>query len=105
MKLVNLKNTADADTCAPMGAAPYGYGLRIYLDAEQCEALGITKAVKAGSAVRISAQAIVVRTSESVEADPDGSNDVSLDMQITDMGVEIGAVVRNAAQVLYGDDK
>jgi hypothetical protein len=26
-------------------------------------------------------------------------------MQITDMGVEIGAVVRNAAQVLYGDDK
>lgn len=104
MKLVSLKNVADDDCCAYMPMEKYGYGLRIYVDEDQCDALGITKALRAGTQVTISAKAIVVSSTESVESDgDDAGNDVSLSLQITDMGLEAGGVLRNAAEVLYGD--
>lgn len=104
MKLVSLKNEGDSDCCSPMSQSNYGYSLRLYLNSEQCEALGITSAVKAGTRVTIQASAIAVSATESVENDgDDAGNDISVDLQITDMGVELGAVVKNAAAVLYGD--
>ena len=103
MKLVNLKSSEDADCCAPMSMANYGYGLRLHLNDDQCEALGITKAIKPGTQVKISAVAIVVSSSERIEDDGDDKgNDISLDIQITDMGIEAGSVLRDAAKVLYG---
>lgn len=82
----------------------YGYGLRIYLDCDACEALGIGKALRAGTQVKIQATAVVVSSTESLESDgDDAGNDISLSLQITDMGLEAGAVLRNAAAVLYGE--
>jgi hypothetical protein len=104
MKLVSLKNAQDESTCYAMPMENYGYGLRIHLNDAQCEALGITKALAAGTQVKVSAQAIVVSSTQSVDTDGDGGNDIQLDLQITDMGLEAGGVLRNAAQVLYGGD-
>lgn len=104
MKLISLKNTDDRDTVSAMPRDQYGYGLRILLDDDQCEALGITKALRAGTQVTLSAKAIVVSSTESVEDDGDSAgNDISLSLQITDLGIEAGSVLRNAAQILYGD--
>lgn len=105
MKTVSLKNTSDDSCCAYMSRDRYGYGLRIYIEADQAEAMGITKALRAGTQVTISAKAIVVSSTESVESDGGSAgNDVSMSLQITDMGIEAGTVLRNAAQTLYGDD-
>lgn len=104
MKLVSLKNVSDDSDYASMPREQYGYGLRIYLDDDQCEALGITKALRAGTQVKIQATAIVCSSTESVEDDGDDAGpDVSLSLQITDMGLEAGTVLRNAAEVLYGN--
>ena len=103
MKLVSLKNAGDESLCCAMPMENYGYGLRIYLNEEACEALGITKALRAGTQVTLQAKAIVVSSTESVESDADDKgNDISLSLQITDMGLEAGGVLRNAAEVLYG---
>jgi hypothetical protein len=103
MKLVALKNASDDSCCIAMPREQYGYGLRIYLDDDQCEALGITKALRAGTQVTISAKAIVTSATESVESDGDDAGpDISLSLQITDMGLTVGSVLRNAADVLYG---
>lgn len=104
MKMVNLKaETETGDLCCPMPMERYGYGLRIYLDDEACEKLGLTKALRAGAQVTLQAKAIVVSSSESLDADRDGGgNEVSLSLQITDMGVQAGQVLRNAAEALYG---
>lgn len=104
MKLVSLKNASDQSSLDCMPMDKYGYGLRLYIDDDQAELLGITKALRAGTQVTISAKAIVVSSTESIEDDgDDAGNDVSLSLQITDMGIEAGGVLRNAAQVLYGD--
>jgi hypothetical protein len=103
MKLVNLKNEADdSDYCCAMPVEQYGYGLRIYLNEDACEKLGIAKAA-AGTQVTISAKAIVVSSTQSLESDGDDKGtDLSLSLQITDMGVQLNGVLRNAAEVLYG---
>lgn len=103
MKLVSLKNVDQAETMAAYPVEQYGYGLRLCLDDDQCEALGITKALRAGTVIKLQAQAVVVSSTESLEDDGDDAGpDVSLSIQITDMGVEVGSVMRNAAQMLYG---
>lgn len=85
--------------------AAYPGGLCLYLDEDQCEALGISKALKAGTQITLQAKAIVTSATESLERDGDDpGNDVSLSLQITDLGVNVGAVVRNAAALLYGND-
>jgi hypothetical protein len=103
MKLVSLKNVGDSGVCSAMGIENYGYGLRLYLAEDQCEALGITKALRAGTQVTLKASAIVVSSTESLSGEQEAQGDVSLSLQITDMGVEVGSVLRTAAQLLYGD--
>ena len=104
MKLVNLKSSAEEGCCSPMPMERYGYGLRIYLCDDDCEKLGITKAMRAGTEVTLQAKAIVVSATESLEADGDDKgNDISVSLQITDMGLSVGGVLRNAAATLYGD--
>ena len=105
MKLVALKNVGDVDYATPYSPPNYAGGLCLYLSGDQCEALGIGKALRAGTQVKIQATGIVVTCSESLERDGDDKGpDISLSVQITDMGLEAQGMVRNAAQVLYGGD-
>lgn len=103
MKLANLKNTGDGDEIAyaPCPIEAYGYGLRLYLDDDTCEKLGIASAMKPGTQVKLQAMAIVVSSGSELERDGTG---VACSVQITDMGLETAGTVRNAAQVLYGED-
>jgi hypothetical protein len=82
--MVSMKmETEEGVRCSPPA---YGYGLCLYLNDDQCEALGIKKALEAGSTVNITAKAVVTRSTQSVEADGDDTGpDYSLELQITDM--------------------
>lgn len=108
MALTSMKRESDDEGlayCPDYKMPNFPYGLNIYLDEDQCEKLGIAKALKAGTEVTITARAIVVSSTESLERDNDDKgNDVSLSLQITDMGVKAGGMVRNAAAELYGSD-
>ena len=104
MNLVSLKNPSDAAECIESYQPElYGYGLRICLNDAQCAALGLTKALAAGALVTITAKAVVVSSTESVGTE--NGNNVRVELQITDMGVDVGGVLKNAAQTLYGEDK
>lgn len=85
----------------------FGYGTEISLNGDQCEALGITKMLRAGQSVTIRARGVVTRSTESLEMDADSIGaDVSLCIQLTDMEVraEGGANAAKAAQMLYGSN-
>jgi hypothetical protein len=100
MKLESDQSYPDMVCC---GGSNYPSGLSIWLSEDQCEALGITKALKPGTEVSISAKAIVTTSSESLERDGDDKgNDVSVSLQITELAATPGGVVRGAAEVLYG---
>lgn len=99
MALVSMKT--DGDDAQPVGANPYGYGLCIQLNEDQCEALGITTPPAAGTRLTISAAAFVRSATQTVEADGDDAGpDVYLELQITDM--ELGAArSQSGAESLY----
>ncbi|CAB4120821.1 hypothetical protein UFOVP5_58 [uncultured Caudovirales phage] len=101
MKLASMKreNGEGEFCCADMNR--YGYGLQLNLDDDQCEALGISKAMAVGTKVSLQGMALVVRSGECLESDGKG---VSISLQITDLGMVSQGMMRNAAQVLYGDD-
>lgn len=83
----------------------YPYGLCIYLDSDQLTKLGINESLPVGTEVTISAKAIVERTSESAELEPEGDGkERSASLQITDMSVSRSGVSANAANSLYGAD-
>lgn len=104
-KLVNMKREGDEYEAMPSySTEAYPYGLCLYLNEDQCEKLGISKALKPGTQVTISAKAVVTSATESLERDGDDKgNDVSLSIQITDLGVSANGVMRNAAAELYGN--
>lgn len=87
MNLVSMKT--DDSGCEPCAPNPYGWGMSLRLNDDQCEALGITKAIPAGTVLMISAKAFVSEATESVEEDGDDKGpDVRLCLQITDMAVQ-----------------
>jgi hypothetical protein len=104
-KLIDMKLEADEryDGMVCCGSSNYPGGLAIWLNEDQCEALGITRALKPGTELTLSAKAIVTTSSESLERDGDDKGtDVSLNLQIIELGATVGGVVRGAAEVLYG---
>ena len=108
MKLISMKKDSDdMGEAAYCMAAKYGYGLTLRLDEYQCESLGITKALKAGTQVTLQAIAVVTSATESLERDGDDKGtEVCICLQITDMGLTTGGKLKNAAELLYGaDDK
>ena len=108
MKMMSMKKESDdMGDAAYCMSAKYGYGLTLHLDEDQCESLGISKALKAGTQVTLQAIAIVTSATESLERDGDDKGtDVSICLQITDMGLTTGSTLKNAANLLYGvDDK
>ena len=104
MKLTSMQKSADDnDSISYCMPAKYGYGLTLYLDEEQCEKLGISNALKAGTQVTLQASAIVTTATESLERDGDDKGtDINLSLQITDLGITPGNVLKNAADMLYG---
>lgn len=108
MKMISMKKDSDEmGDAAYCMSAKYGYGLTLHLDEDQCESLGISKALKAGTQVTLQAMAVVTSATESLERDGDDKGtDVSICLQITDMGLTTGGKLKNAAELLYGaDDK
>jgi hypothetical protein len=105
MKLVSMKRADDGDAdCMPYSAPNFGYGLSISLNEDQCEALGITKAMAAGSKVTVQAMGIVTSTNERVSDEPDASGtDLSIVIQLTDLGLQQQGKASNAAAILFGD--
>lgn len=84
MALVSMKS--DESSEMEYKPNPYGYGLTLHLNDDQCEALGIKEPLRAGSQVSIKAIAYVANITESVEQDGDDTgNDVSMCLQITDL--------------------
>lgn len=91
MDLVSMK-TDDSGCTADCSPNPYGYGLRLRLNDDQCEALGIKSPLAAGAGVRIEARAVVTESTSRMEADGDDkSPDVYLELQITDTGLTQGS--------------
>jgi hypothetical protein len=59
--------------------------------------------MKAGTQVTLQAVAIVTSASESLGCDGDDKGtDVSVSLQITELGLATSGVLKNAAQLLYG---
>jgi hypothetical protein len=95
MKLVDMaikEPTADRmyGPCAVPSCSPYPYGLRINLNQEQLDALGIKGLPAAGTTMHLEAVAVVTRSSTE---DPDADGDVDyvcLEMQVTELAVEEG---------------
>jgi hypothetical protein len=107
MALVSLKQEGDDDIEA-YRPNQFGYGTEIYLNGEQCEALGITKMMRAGQGVTIKANGVVKRSTEELEASMDsGGKDVSMCIQLTEIEVRAvgGSSAAKAAAMLYGDDE
>ena len=104
MKLVSMARGADDGDYPTCSSSKFGWGLSINLNEDQCEALGITKAMRAGTKVGLQAIGIVVSATESVERDGDDAGpDISLSIQITDLGVQAQGKVSNAAAILFGN--
>lgn len=102
-KLIDMRTESEGHGAEPYTPPRYPGGLRLYLSEDQCEALGLTKALRAGTALAVNARAIVTSSTESLERDGDDKGpDISLSMQITDLAVTPQGVERNAAARLYG---
>lgn len=99
MALVSMKT--DDTGCEPCSPNPYGYGLCIRLNEDQCEALGIKTPPAAGARLTVTAAAFVRSATQTVEADGDDAGpDVYLELQITDMELS-AARSQSGAESLY----
>jgi hypothetical protein len=107
MALVSMKSE-EGMSPEPMKENPYGHGLRICLNDDQCKALGIMSPLPAGKVVGLRAVAMVTRSTEEVEMEEEGEaeSEVYLDLQITDLEITAGQGGRSAsdlAKALYED--
>ena len=101
MSLKSLKNTDEYGV--EYTPRNFGYGTEIYLDSDQCEALGLTK-LSAGQEVTIRAKGIVTRATEELEADTDsGGKDLCVSIQLIEADVQSAgpANAAKAARILY----
>jgi len=103
MALTSLKQE-EGDNLGEYTPQVFGYGTEIYLNGDQCEALGLTR-LDAGQTVNIRATGIVSRSTQELEApDGDDGKDLSVSIQLTAIDVSpVGtANSKRAAQLLYG---
>lgn len=105
MALVSMKTDGGNHGCC-IEDNPYGYGLQIRLDENQCRALGITEPLRAGSIVTVSALSFVTEAAEYFkEGGEKTESKVMLCLQITDL--ELGSPSRSKdelAKTLYKDE-
>src|SRR5665811_1913592 len=93
MSMVNMRQE-NSDACTPCPPEAYPYGLRICLNDDACEALGISGPIKAGTKLSVRAFTTVVMSREELDLAPDAEDvatkeksDIYLDLQITDMEI------------------
>jgi hypothetical protein len=89
MKLVSMKEVKDEsqDTILSDAKMPeYPYGLRINIDADEMEKLGLTELPEIGKKFMVHAMADVVSISQSDSAE--GEPEKNFSLQITDMALE-----------------
>lgn len=106
MALVSMKTGNEDNEYAEISENPYGYGLCLRLNPEQCKALGIDTPPKAGTAMMLMAKSIVARSTEEADIEEEGEapeTEVYLELQITDLEVRAASDgTASAATVLYG---
>lgn len=99
--MVSMKVEEDHYECCEPNQ--YGYGLSLYLNEERCEMLGIKTPIKPGTKVTINAMAVVIMATESAELDGDDKgNDITINLQITDLELTGTKAGVDAATALYG---
>lgn len=103
MALISMKVDEKESYAAPADN-PYGYGLCIYLNEDQVEALGLSgNPPRPGTSVGIRAIAQVVSVTQDADLDQDGDGvDTSLRLQITDLEVQPTGAMSSDASLLYG---
>lgn len=91
MKLIDMHHkpgeAGPSTMCTPCPSSEYPYGLRITLNEEQLEALGLEMPT-AGMSMHIEAHAVVTRASTE---DPDADGDIDyvcVELQLTQLGIE-----------------
>ena len=92
----------------PQGETAANYCPMLYLSEEQCEALGVSGSIDAGTVIGMTIRAVVTRSTTSIDDPSEGETDdkdVSLCLSITD--AEITAPPKatssaDAAKTLYG---
>lgn len=82
------------------GDNPYGYGLRLHLDAAQCKALGIDQPPPVGTRFAIRAEAYVARGEQEAPGEDDKPV-TRVSLQITDLDLSRTSSAEDAARVLY----
>ena len=110
MKLISMKREPDegAEAAVSADTNPYGYGLVLSLDDDQCEALGIKTPPAAGAVYMVHARAFVqsvsIEAEEAGEVGAEGSKpDVRMSLQVTDMSIDPqGRSPADVAASLYG---
>lgn len=93
MKLVSMEfdqaeAKAESSEVNELEAPKYPYGTCLYLDEKTLDKLGISEMPDVGTMVKIEAMAKVTGTSE---REYEGGSHKTLDLQLTDMGLEEGA--------------
>jgi hypothetical protein len=109
MKLVSMKldpeeQAEQTPEAKEMEAPKYPYGSCLYLDETVLEMLGIKELPPVGTKFTIQAQAVVTGTSE---REYEGGKHATLDLQLTDLGMEAGkgkkgADLKETAEKIYG---
>ena len=103
MSLINMAVSSDDDEATEAMSNPYGYGLCIRLNPNQCEALWITTPPVAGKV--LSLRAMATATSVTQEADiGEDDKEVYLELQITDLSIGSASSASKSASMLYGPD-
>ena len=106
MALVSMKT--EAEMPETMSRAEYGYGTEIRLNEDQCQALGITTPMAAGTKVSIEAVAFVKSATQTVGDDAgDKAPEVYMCLQITELGLKpmAGRDKKVMAKSLYADSE
>ncbi len=78
----------------------YPYGLKIYLDNDMLEKLGISQLPQVGASLVLSAKCEVCEVGQ--YDSKDGGKNQTMSIQITDMALEAPAAKESAEKVLYG---
>lgn len=97
MKMTRAEQRESMDA-VPESADSYPWGLRLNLDKETLDKLGIDGLPGVGDKVLVAARATVVGVSQH---ESEGHDSRSVELQITDLGIEPDRPKRDLAKALY----
>ena len=101
MKMVSMSNEKEKEE-SELSEMKYPYGLRICLDQKSLEKLGLKELPKVGSKMMIQAM-VEVSSASQYESLENGKNK-SLDLQITELGINTKKGAKEISSELYGEE-